>query len=117
MSQSRMEIAVGVFVLAGAACLVYLSLVMGGVGGFNLRQYNVYAAFQTVQGLKVGAPVVVALLLVSVSFGLIARTVPQMNVFIVAMPLKIVIGVVFVGLSLPFVSREAIRMPSQVIRR
>jgi flagellar biosynthetic protein FliR len=53
--------------------------------------------------IKVGAPVVVALLLVSVSFGLIARTVPQMNVFIVAMPLKIMIGLIFVGLGLPFI--------------
>jgi flagellar biosynthetic protein FliR len=53
--------------------------------------------------IKVGAPVVVALLLVSVAFGLVARTVPQMNVFIVAMPLKIMIGLIFVGLSLPFI--------------
>lgn len=60
MSQRRIEIAVGVFVLAGAACLVYLSLAMGGLGGFSLREYKVYAAFQTVQGLKVGAPVELA---------------------------------------------------------
>lgn len=53
--------------------------------------------------IKVGAPVVVALLLVSVAFGLVARTVPQMNVFIVAMPLKIAVGILFVGLSLPFI--------------
>ena len=53
--------------------------------------------------IKVGAPVVVALLLVSVAFGLVARTVPQMNVFIVAMPLKIGIGLIFVGLSMPFI--------------
>lgn len=55
--------------------------------------------------IKIGAPVVIALLLVSVSFGLVARTVPQMNVFIVAMPLKIVIGLLFVGFSMPFVAR------------
>ncbi|MBW2619075.1 MAG: outer membrane lipid asymmetry maintenance protein MlaD [Deltaproteobacteria bacterium] len=60
MSQTRTEIAVGIFVLAGAACLVYLSLAMGGLGGFNLQQYKLYATFQTVQGLKVGAPVELA---------------------------------------------------------
>lgn len=53
--------------------------------------------------IKFGAPVVVALLMVSVSFGLVARTVPQMNVFIVAMPLKIGIGLLFVGLGIPFI--------------
>jgi flagellar biosynthetic protein FliR len=55
-------------------------------------------------GVKVGAPVIVVLLLTSVSFGLIARTVPQMNVFIVAMPLKIIVGLLFVLFSLPYLS-------------
>lgn len=54
--------------------------------------------------IKVGAPVIIALLLVSIAFGLIARTVPQMNVFIVAMPLKIIIGLLFLIFSLPFFS-------------
>lgn len=54
--------------------------------------------------IKVGAPVMVALLLTSIALGLIARTVPQMNIFIVAFPLKIVIGLGFFGLCLPFLS-------------
>ena len=52
--------------------------------------------------IKVGAPIIVALLLTSVAFGLIARTVPQMNIFIVAMPLKIVVGLLFMAFSLPY---------------
>lgn len=52
--------------------------------------------------IKIGAPVIVVLLLTSVAFGLLARTVPQMNIFIVAMPLKIVVGLVFVIFSLPY---------------
>ena len=55
-------------------------------------------------GVKVGAPVIVVLMLTSVSFGLIARTVPQMNVFIVAIPLKIIVGLLFVLFSLPYFS-------------
>jgi flagellar biosynthetic protein FliR len=54
--------------------------------------------------IQVGAPVIAALLLTSVAFGLIARTVPQMNVFIVAMPLKIAVGLLFLGFSLPYLS-------------
>lgn len=54
--------------------------------------------------IKVGAPVIAALLLTSVAFGLIARTVPQMNVLFVAMPLKIIIGLLFIGFSLPYLS-------------
>ncbi len=52
--------------------------------------------------IKVGAPVIVALLLTSAAFGLIARTVPQMNVFLVAMPLKIVVGLLFLAFALPY---------------
>ncbi len=55
-----------------------------------------------VVAVQIGAPVMVVLLISSVAFGLVARTVPQMNIFIVAMPMKIMAGLVFVGLSLPF---------------
>jgi len=55
-------------------------------------------------GIQVGAPVIAALLITSVAFGLIARTVPQMNVLIVGMPLKIVVGLLFLGISLPYFS-------------
>jgi flagellar biosynthetic protein FliR len=52
-------------------------------------------------GLKAGAPVIVALLLGTVAFGLVARAVPQMNIFVVSMPLNIGLGLAFFGLSLP----------------
>jgi flagellar biosynthetic protein FliR len=52
--------------------------------------------------VQVGAPVIVALLLTSVAMGLVARTVPQMQIFIVSMPLKIILGLLFLGISLPF---------------
>ena len=55
-------------------------------------------------GIQVGAPVIAAMLVTSVAFGLIARTVPQMNVFIVAIPLKIGVGLLFLGFSLPYFS-------------
>jgi flagellar biosynthetic protein FliR len=54
--------------------------------------------------IKVGAPVIAGLLITSVAFGLIARTVPQMHIMIVAMPLKIVLGLLFLAASLPYLS-------------
>jgi len=54
--------------------------------------------------IKVAAPVMAVLLLTSVALGLIARTVPQLNVFIVAMPLNIIIGLMFLGFSAPLVT-------------
>jgi flagellar biosynthetic protein FliR len=54
--------------------------------------------------IQVGAPIIATLLVTSVAFGLVARTVPQMNVFIVAMPLKIGVGLILLGFSLPYFS-------------
>jgi flagellar biosynthesis protein FliR len=51
--------------------------------------------------VKSGSPVIVALLLVSLGLGLVGRTVPQMNVFMVATPVNILIGFIFLSLSLP----------------
>ena len=51
--------------------------------------------------VKAGSPVIVSLLLVSLGLGLVGRTVPQMNVFMVATPVNILIGFLFLSLSLP----------------
>ena len=60
------------------------------------------AANAFVIAVQVGAPVMVALVLVSAALGLVARTVSQMQIFVVAMPLKILLGLLFLGFSLPF---------------
>ena len=74
------------------------------LSGSLIEQLMRVAGNMFVIAIKVGAPVIVALLLTSIALGLIARTVPQMNVFFVAMPLKIMIGLMFVGFSLPYLS-------------
>ncbi|WP_022664705.1 flagellar biosynthetic protein FliR [Desulfospira joergensenii] len=56
-----------------------------------------------VLAVKIGAPVIAALLFVSVGFGLIAKFSPQMNVMIVAFPLKIIGGLLLFGLSLEII--------------
>ena len=51
--------------------------------------------------IKISAPIIVTMLFTSVALGLVARTVPQMNVFFVAMPIKIIISFALMGLMLP----------------
>ncbi len=53
--------------------------------------------------LEVAAPVLLALILTDVAFGVVSRVVPQLNVFAVGFPVKIVVGLLVVGVSLPFV--------------
>lgn len=52
--------------------------------------------------IKIGAPVMVALFLVQIVTAILARTVPQMNIFIVGFPLKIGVGLLGVWASLFF---------------
>lgn len=50
--------------------------------------------------IKLAAPVMAALYLTEISLGIIARTVPQMNVFIVGFPLKIGVGLLGLAITM-----------------
>jgi flagellar biosynthetic protein FliR len=50
---------------------------------------------------KIAAPVAVALFVTNVALGLMARVAPQMNVFVVGLPLQIGIGLIMLAVSLP----------------
>lgn len=54
--------------------------------------------------VKIGAPIIAISLFTTVALGLVARTVPQINVFIVGFPIKIVVGLLGVGFSLPYIT-------------
>jgi phospholipid/cholesterol/gamma-HCH transport system substrate-binding protein len=56
----EVEIAVGVFMLAGLLALGYLSIRLGQVDLFGARAYTVFADFPTVGGLKSGSTVEIA---------------------------------------------------------
>ncbi|MGE0171786.1 MAG: flagellar biosynthetic protein FliR [Oligoflexales bacterium] len=53
-------------------------------------------------GMKLAAPILVALMFAMSAMGLIARTVPQMNVFTMSFPLSFFIGIVVYAATLPF---------------
>ncbi len=58
--------------------------------------------------VQLASSMIVLLLLVSVSLGIIARTVPQMNIFIVGIPLKLFVGLFGMVISIPYISRALI---------
>jgi flagellar biosynthetic protein FliR len=63
-------------------------------------------AFSTVfiSAFMIGAPVIVAMIIVDAAFGVVTRVVPQMNIFAVGFPAKMIVGLTLIGASLPFVS-------------
>ncbi|MDP8943220.1 MAG: flagellar biosynthetic protein FliR [Actinomycetota bacterium] len=52
--------------------------------------------------LQLAAPVILALVLTDAAFGVAARVVPQLNVFAVGFPAKIVVGLALIAATLPF---------------
>lgn len=52
--------------------------------------------------LKISLPVIVALLLTDMALGILARTMPQMNIFVVGVPGKIIVGIFVLSIALPF---------------
>jgi flagellar biosynthetic protein FliR len=65
------------------------------------RQVVVLSKDIFIIGIKTGAPVIAMLLMISIGFGLIARTVPQVNILIAGFPIKIGVGLIGMGLTLP----------------
>lgn len=55
-----------------------------------------------VTGMKIAMPVTFAILLVNVALGILARTMPQMNIFVVGIPLQLMVGIGVLSMLLPF---------------
>jgi flagellar biosynthesis protein FliR len=55
-------------------------------------------------GLELVAPVLIALVVTDVALGLLARSVPQMNAFMLGLPAKVILAFAVVAASLPFVA-------------
>ena len=51
-------------------------------------------------GVRLAAPVMVALLLTTVALGIMARAFPQMNIFMISLPLNVGLGLVILGMTL-----------------
>lgn len=54
--------------------------------------------------LKIAAPILAVLIIVDLSLGLVARTVPQLNVFILGFPLKIGLGIIALAVVTPLLA-------------
>ncbi len=55
-----------------------------------------------VVGIKIAAPVLVTLFITDICLGIVARTMPQMNILIVGFQVKIGAGLIMLALGLPF---------------
>jgi flagellar biosynthetic protein FliR len=76
---------------------IFTKIADGTISTFMIDSFvqMFYLAFQ------LAAPLVATLFLVDVALGVLARTVPQFNVFVVGLPIKITVGFVLLVLIVP----------------
>ena len=53
-------------------------------------------------GMKIAMPITFAILLTNVGLGILARTMPQMNIFVVGIPMQLMIGITILSMVIPF---------------
>ncbi len=53
--------------------------------------------------IKIAAPIIISLFLTNILLGILARIVPQMNIFIIGFPLKIGVGLIIISFMIPFI--------------
>jgi flagellar biosynthetic protein FliR len=66
--------------------------------------------------LQIAAPAAVALFVVNVALGLMARVAPQMNVFVIGFPLQIGVGLLMMAAGLPLLGYVAPQLFSESAR-
>ncbi|RLB07713.1 MAG: hypothetical protein DRG27_06295 [Deltaproteobacteria bacterium] len=55
--------------------------------------------------LKLSSPILVAMFITNVAMGIIARTMPQINIFMLSFPIYIGLGLIIMGIFMPFFIR------------
>ena len=58
-----------------------------------------------VSAIKVAAPVMIIMAMVVVVSGFLARSMPQLNIFLIIFPMKIIIGFLILAMVFPFITR------------
>ena len=83
----------------------YSIIPLGGAVFNNSLMNHIILIFTDlfVIGFKIAAPIITAILLTDITLGIISRTVPQLNVFVVGMPLKIIVGLLIMVITIPAV--------------
>jgi len=65
-------------------------------------------------GVKIAIPIVIIILITDLTMGLIARTVPQLNIMVLGLPVKILIGLLAFSISLPIFMKYIIAAYQQL---
>ncbi|MEN8076947.1 flagellar biosynthetic protein FliR [Clostridioides difficile] len=76
--------------------------------GYSILDYNFSYILKVflqyfIMGIKIAIPIIVVLIITDLITGIISRSISGLNVMIVGMPLKMLVGILFFMSSLPFI--------------
>lgn len=84
-----------------------------GIGKFILNQQSIMLVFKAfieffAIGLKISIPIVLIIMITDITLGLIGRSVPSLNIMILGLPIKILVGLIGFMFALPFIVKVII---------
>jgi flagellar biosynthetic protein FliR len=77
---------------------------VAGLGDIVAASAGIFAL-----AIRVSIPIMSALLMAEVGIALLAKTVPQMNIFVVGFPVKVMLGLAVLGFSIPYIGAVIIK--------
>ncbi len=78
------------------------SAVVAGNAAMHLIKVSAHAISI---GVQIAAPIIAVMLIIDVTLGLLARTAPQINVFMLGFPIKIIFGLITLSIMVPVLVR------------
>ncbi|MDR1736019.1 MAG: flagellar biosynthetic protein FliR [Oscillospiraceae bacterium] len=80
------------------------------IGGARISPEIAMAALEAfvncfIFAINIAMPVLAASLLCEIGLGIIVRTAPQMNIFVIGIPIKIIVGLVALAMAIPVFAR------------
>jgi flagellar biosynthesis protein FliR len=93
----------GHYLLIRALSESYSMVSIGEASFSSLLMEDILRLFGSVFsiGFKIAIPIVAAVFVADIGLGIIAKTVPQLNIFVVGMPLKIAMGFAIIFITIP----------------
>ncbi|MBI5451339.1 MAG: flagellar biosynthetic protein FliR [Gammaproteobacteria bacterium] len=78
------------------------------LGGYSLWELVEWSSWIFKGALIISLPVVSSLIMVQIAFGIMSRAAPQLNVFSIGFPITLLLGFVFLYVSIPMFSEQFI---------
>ncbi len=93
--------------IINALVLSYKAVPITEFFGSGMTMGKIMQLFQGlfVSAIKIAAPIMIILFLVVVVAGLIGKSIPEINIFMIVFPMKIIVGFIVLGITFPFIVR------------